>query len=1247
MLREFTPCTFSRLVNFNIKMKKNIVVLCAALLLASPVLSLAQTTIVQWSFENLAITNYDPNPAPSVDNAAGAVSVSELGMTNWPTTGYGTNDPDVLQGKGSDSSSVASGGDGITNTTKEWRLRATGSGNGWSSQAPVGTQGAQFNVDTTGFVDIQVAFDWYLTAQGEANLELQYTVDGTNWNNVPITIPAAQAGTFLTFVDNTSGSDPNSVQGYYVHSVGYTGGQQWFTNLTATITNPAAANNPDFAIRFVNASTGIACVSGTGAALNNSSGNWRFDNITIDGIAAPRPIVEWNFENLPQAVNTNPAPAMDNASGPVSASCIGMDLYGGGTTNSPDVTLGASGDTGSDGITNYTQIWRIRGASGNGWTSTAPIGSQGAQFNLDTTGFTNIQVSFDWYLTKQGEANLEFEYTVDGINWSNLPIAIPAAQAGTYLTFVDNTSDADPYSVQGYYVSSVAYSGGQQWFTNLTVTISDPAAANDPNFAIRMVNASTGTSCINGTGAPLNNTSGNWRFDNIIISGLSSAALLTPPGITPSPAATVDGPFTNTFTDNSAWRSAISAIKVNGVTLTNTAYTISAGQIVFTPSVSALLQLAGTLNFSISATNYNADLYAQNLLPGAARQLAILAQPMAPTGNGGTLVAQPELALYDQYDNIATNGAATFTAVPSAGWSFGPGSSPTQMMVNGVVTFTNLSAISASAVSGATIAFTATDTTNLALPYITTNSAAFEIPAPPTSGFTPGNLAVEQQDIASANSTFSILELSPGIPNQEAPVNTFPVPATGTNALRQSSSGSTGDLADSDDGTLLCFSAALCGDSTVPDVTTVDPRGAGTFNSEGDYNLAATYIGLGDTTANQARSAVTVDDVTYFMGDKGGVYTNGNTPEDAYIPYSINNPANVRSLKSFGGVVYALQQEGGTDPDSTVLAIVPAPSTGSQALFPLEGFPIDGYVLDFYMLRSGNNGTNYDVCYYIDATNKTSGAIFKYYFTGQYDNSTGQPIWQSAGASWPTPNGGAGLCAATNANGAVDLYYTTGSGGTTGNSVIHVVDSSAWNQPINITSTNLLYTVSSQATLKGIAFAPLALPGAPAVVTLPASQVTLSGATLNASVNPNGKATAYWFRYGPPGNLDSVTATNLLAAGTSAVNVTGLLAGLPSGIYQYQIVASNEVATVSGAELTFSTASVTPPNLSGALKLSAGTLSLTFNDVSGASFTLWGTTNLLGQWQNLGHPTESPAGTYSFTGLTATNPAEFYRVTSP
>ena len=161
-----------------------------------------------------------------------------------------------------------------------------GGGNGWSSLAPIGTQGAQFFASTVGFGNINVSIDWYATNQGEAKLQLEYTTNGSSWLNVPITLGGSDSG--LAALANSS--SPNTVMGSYVSIQG--GGQDWFTGLKATITDPNAANNPNFAIEMVNASTDVDNISASGTPLNNNSGNWRFDNVTISGralIPAPEP----------------------------------------------------------------------------------------------------------------------------------------------------------------------------------------------------------------------------------------------------------------------------------------------------------------------------------------------------------------------------------------------------------------------------------------------------------------------------------------------------------------------------------------------------------------------------------------------------------------------------------------------------------------------------------------------------------------------------------------------------------------------------------------------------------------------------------------------------------------------------------------------------------------------------------------------------------------------------------------------
>jgi hypothetical protein len=239
--------------------------------------------------------------------------------------------------------------------------------------------------------------------------------------------------------------------------------------------------------------------------------------------AQAQTIAAWTFENDAIAVNNNPAPS----SGVGSASSIGMNLYPtpnvGVTTD--DVLVGKNSDTGANGVADTSQIWRVRaqaGANGaaNGWWSSAPIGTQGAVFAASTVGYGSpINVSFDWYATTQGEANLQLDYTTDGSHWQNLQITPSGSDAG--LSVLNNSTSAN--TVDGWYASdnllNNGSAAGQDWFTRLTATINDPNAANDPNFAIEMVNASTGADDVSTQGTALNNTSGNWRFDNVLISG--------------------------------------------------------------------------------------------------------------------------------------------------------------------------------------------------------------------------------------------------------------------------------------------------------------------------------------------------------------------------------------------------------------------------------------------------------------------------------------------------------------------------------------------------------------------------------------------------------------------------------------------------------------------------------------------------------------------------------------------------------
>jgi len=84
--------------------------------------------------------------------------------------------------------------------------------------------------------------------------------------------------------------------------------------------------------------------------------------------------------------------------------------------------------------------------------------------------------------------------------------------------------------------------------------------------------------------------------------------------------------------------------------------------------------------------------------------------------------------------------------------------------------------------------------------------------------------------------------------------------------------------------------------------------------------------------------------------------------------------------------------------------------------------------------------------------------------------------------------------------------------------------------------------------------------------------VTSSTATLNATVNPNGYATTYYFEYGTTTSYGTTTTSTSAGSGTSAVSATANLTGLsPGTTYDFKIVATNANGTTYGPNGTFAT----------------------------------------------------------------------------
>jgi phosphodiesterase/alkaline phosphatase D-like protein len=102
------------------------------------------------------------------------------------------------------------------------------------------------------------------------------------------------------------------------------------------------------------------------------------------------------------------------------------------------------------------------------------------------------------------------------------------------------------------------------------------------------------------------------------------------------------------------------------------------------------------------------------------------------------------------------------------------------------------------------------------------------------------------------------------------------------------------------------------------------------------------------------------------------------------------------------------------------------------------------------------------------------------------------------------------------------------------------------------------------------------VPSAPTVLTKPASAITQTSATLNATVNPNGgEVSECKFEVGETEVYTFIVAcSSLPGSGTSPVAVTGVLGPLSlneNTTYHFRIVATNPGGTSKGADETFKT----------------------------------------------------------------------------
>jgi len=183
---------------------------------------------------------------------------------------------------------------------------------------------------------------------------------------------------------------------------------------------------------------------------------------------------------------------------------------------------------------------------------------------------------------------------------------------------------------------------------------------------------------------------------------------------------------------------------------------------------------------------------------------------------------------------------------------------------------------------------------------------------------------------------------------------------------------------------------------------------------------------------------------------------------------------------------------------------------------------------------------------------------------------------------------------------------------------------------------------SSAGTTRG-ADATFVTAEAPVATTDAVSSVGPSSARLNGKVDPNGRATTYFFEYGVSTSYGSRTSNASAGNGTNVRSVARSITGLRGGTtYHFRLVATSDGGTSRGADATFTTQG-TPTVTTGAatgLAATSATVAGTVNPNGRATswYVEYGTTTRYGSRtssRNIGSGRSPVSVSTALTGLRA------------
>ncbi|HMI07593.1 MAG TPA: T9SS sorting signal type C domain-containing protein [Flavobacterium sp.] len=199
------------------------------------------------------------------------------GTLSNPTTNFGIGTSSVVNGGGGTITpgtriGMAGTGCGTQNGATAWALEPFDPGS--VNEA----NGAQFNASTLGYQNISVTWDQRWSNTCPNTVRLQYTTNGSTWNNFTMT---GANTTFCLGTINANGC-------FEVNTSG-----DIFTRITVNLSSISAINNnPNFGVRMVASyyqSSGQFRQTSSPGSIAGTAGTWRFDNVAISGTLLPGP----------------------------------------------------------------------------------------------------------------------------------------------------------------------------------------------------------------------------------------------------------------------------------------------------------------------------------------------------------------------------------------------------------------------------------------------------------------------------------------------------------------------------------------------------------------------------------------------------------------------------------------------------------------------------------------------------------------------------------------------------------------------------------------------------------------------------------------------------------------------------------------------------------------------------------------------------------------------------------------------